>query len=190
MELIYSDPYYGSGEEEPGRFARELRAELATLDSAVHVREADIGRGADWPVVLVELFGSIDWPAVASVVAGPVAVFFLGEKIQKNTRAWLDMARRPKQLLAKRPVTRIDEQAALLLTLDELCDENVKLDRVEISVQVVELVTLASGKGTLDKRPEAVYLITVVSAGETRLFAIESNGNVAFKRRFAEPRLR
>jgi hypothetical protein len=189
VELIFADPYYDSPEEESGRFARELRAELAAFDPSVEVVEADIGRGADWPVVLAELFRTIDWPSVAST-AGPIAVFFLGEKIQRNSRAWLEMAGQLKQLLIRRPATRIDEKAALLLVIDQLSNEKVSLSNVEVSVQVVEHVTLASGRGTLDKRSEAVYVIAVCGTGESRLFVVEADGTVALQSRYAERRLR
>ena len=106
MELIFADPYYDSEEEESGRFIAELKEALVEFDQNVEVIESDIGRGADWPVALVELFQSIDWPTVASTV-GPISLYFLGERIKKNGEAWLEMARGLKRLLSKHRPSRI-----------------------------------------------------------------------------------
>ena len=189
MELIFADPYYDSDEEESGRYVAELRGALLEFDQNVEVVEADIGRGADCPVALVELFQSIDWPKVAST-AGPISLYFLGERVKKNGEAWLEMARALKRLVTKHRPTRIDEQAALLIVIEKLAGEGVALTRAEISVQVITQVTILHGKRALDRRPEAVYIVTVGLDGESYLFAIESNGNVALSKHFAEPRLR
>jgi len=189
VELIFSDPYYDSEEEKSGRYVAELKGVLSEFDQNVKVIEADIGRGADWPVALVELFHSIDWPTVAST-AGPISLYFLGERIKKNGEAWLEMARGLKRLLAKHRPTRIDEKAALLIVIEELAGKGVALTQAEISVQVITQVTISHGKRLLDRRPEAVYTITVGLDGESYLFAIESNGDVALSKHFAAPRLR
>ena len=189
MELIFADPYYDSEEEESGRFISELKEALVEFDQNVEVIESDIGRGADWPVALVELFQSIDWPTVASTV-GPISLYFLGERIKKNGEAWLEMARGLKRLLSKHRPSRIDEKAALLIVIEELAGQGVALTQAEISVQVITQVTITHGKKTLDRRPEAVYVVTVGLDGESYLFAVESNGNVALSKRFAEPTLR
>lgn len=186
MDLIFSDPYYDSGEYQPGRFARELSSELAETDPHVKVVETDIGRGADWPVALVTLFQSIDWPTVASAAA-PITVYFLGERIKKNGEAWLEMARALKRLLRRRRPARIDEKAALLIVLEELTEQGVTLTDATISLQVIEHVAFPRGKGILDKRPDAVYLIGVALTGESYVYAVEAEGNVAWKKRFADP---
>jgi hypothetical protein len=189
MELIFADPYYDSDEAASGRFVAELKAALAEFDQNVEVIEADIGRGADWPVALVELFQSVDWPTVASTV-GPISLYFLGERIKKNGEAWLEMARGLKRLLSKHRPSRIDEKAALLIVIEKLAGQGVPLTHAEISVQVITQVTIPHGKRTLDRRPEAVYIISVGLDGESYLFAVESNGDVALSKYFAEPRLR
>ena len=189
MELIFADPYYGSEEESSGRFVAELKEALAEFDPNVDVVEADIGRGADWPVALATLFQSIDWPIVASTV-GPISLFFLGERIKKNGEAWIEMARGLKLLLDKIRPTRIDEKAALLIVINDLAEREVDITQAEVSVQVLTLVTISHGRRSLDKRPEAVYTITVGLGGESYLFAIESNGNLALSKRFSEPRLK
>jgi len=189
MELIFADPYYDSKEEESGRFVAELKGALAEFDQNAEVIEADIGRGADWPVALVELFQSIDWPGVAST-AGPISLYFLGERIKKNGEAWTEMARGLKRLLSKHRPTRIDEKAALLIVIEELAAQGVALTRAEISVQVIVQMTVPHGKRILDRRPAAVYVVTVGFDGESYLFAVESNGNVALSKHFSEPRLR
>ena len=188
MELIFADPYYDSEEEELGRFAEELQEILQDFDQNVEVIDADIGRGADWPVALVEIFYSIDWPRVASTV-GPISIYFLGDRIKKNGEAWFEMARGLKRLLSQHRPTRIDEKAALLIVIEELAGQGVALEQAEISVQVITQVTIPHGKRILDRRPEAIYVVTVGLVGESYLFTVEANGNVALSKHFAEPRL-
>ena len=166
MELIFADPYYDTRDEETGRFVAELAGALEEFDQNAEVIEADIGLGADWPVALVKLFQPIAWPVVA-FTAGPISFYFLGEKIKKNGEAWIEMARRLKRLFAKRQPARIDEQAALLIVLQELTQKGIGLGRSEVSVQVVMQGTIPHGLSSLDSRPEAVYVVTVVLDGES-----------------------
>lgn len=133
IELIFADPYYDSEMEELDRFVAELKEALAEFDHDVMVFEADIGRGADRPVTLPELFQSIDWPTAASTV-GPISLYFLGEKIKKNGEAWLQMASGLKRLVLKHRPTRIDEKAALLIAIASLADQGVAITQAEISV--------------------------------------------------------
>lgn len=189
MELVFADPYYDSKEEEAGRFVAELTGALEEFDQNVEVIEADIGHGADWPVALVKLFESIDWPVVASA-AGPISLYFLGERIKKNGEAWLEMARRLKRIFAEHQPTRIDEQAGLLMVVEELAQKGIDLAKVEISVQVLIQVEIPHGQSLLDKRPEAVYVVTVVLDGQSWVYAVDSHGDVTMRAHFAEPRLR
>ena len=126
---------------------------------------------------------------MASTV-GPISLYFLGERVKNNGEAWLEMARGLKRLLGKHRPTRIDEKAALLIVIEELAGQGVALTQAEISVQVITQVTIPHGKRTLDRRPEAVYVVAVGIDGESYLFAVESNGNVAMSKHFSEPRLR
>jgi len=190
MELIFTDPHYDDYHNgSSGRLVSKLKGALAEFDQNVGVIEADIGRGADWPVALVELFQSMDWPTAASTV-GPISLYFLGERIKKNGEAWLEMARALKRLLRKHHPSRIDEKAALLIVIEQLAEQSVDITKAEISVQVITQVTLPHGKRTLDRRPEAVYILTVGLDGESYLFAVESNGCVALSKHFSEPMIR
>lgn len=118
MELIFSDPYYDSDAWEEGKYAIELTNQLSEFDENVEVIDTDIGQGADWPVVLAKIFSDVDWSILLTAAgAGAGGFFLLGEKINKNIDAWIEIGGKFKKLIEKCKPTRIDENGALLYNL-------------------------------------------------------------------------
>jgi len=84
MEFIVADPTYDA-EGDYQEFVAGLRKLASSVAPEFEVRDTDIGRGADWPAVL------LGW--------SPVALFFLGRKIEENLDAWLSLAKRFAEFL-------------------------------------------------------------------------------------------
>ena len=61
MQFIFSDPYYDSEDWDEKKYLNEVTDLLCSFDSSLVVEYANIGHGADWPGVLVELFNHVDW---------------------------------------------------------------------------------------------------------------------------------
>lgn len=85
--------------------------------------EVDVGGGADWPAVVYEVLqGLIPFSAIA-------AAFFYGDRIEKSTLAWKQMAGALLSLIPKHGFT--DANGAALLALDAVFEatgaEDVKL---------------------------------------------------------------
>src|SRR4030066_1329496 len=119
MELLFSDPYYGTKDWREGRYASELTSVLAEFDPSNKATDANIGHGADWPVVLVDIFNQIDWSSFLTL-AGASGLFLLGDKINKNIDAWIEIAKKLNKLIDKLHPARIDENAATIIVLNEL----------------------------------------------------------------------
>lgn len=162
MELIFPDPYYDS-EREGEDYAPALKTLLAPYDPQATVYGTDIGHGADNPSFLVQIFSSVDWSTLLSAGAG--TVFFLGKKINENIEAWLEIGEKVRTLVEKLLPSRIDELAAAVLVLKKLEEKLDKKNNLSITVQLVEFAPIPWGKYKLDKRPDALYLITVKGRG-------------------------
>lgn len=185
MELIFNDPYYDSAEEwEEGKYAKELAVELSEFDETIIAVDTSIGLGADWPVVLVKIFNNVDWASFLTI-AGPSGLFLLGDKINKNIDAWLEIGKKLKKLAKKLQPTRIDENAATLMALNDILENTGKKIDFSVSLEIIEFKLVPPGKSKLDKRPDALYLITVRIPGKVFVYGIKSNGNIEFKHEFS-----
>ena len=67
----------------------ELQKKLEAYDSPSAIADVELGHGADFPGILVELFNNVDWKLITGGTA--VGLFFLGDKINKNIDAWLEV---------------------------------------------------------------------------------------------------
>lgn len=61
MELIFPDVLYDSSEWKEGKYSKKLLSHIVQFDPEASATDTDIGHGADWPVVLVEIFNNLNW---------------------------------------------------------------------------------------------------------------------------------
>lgn len=175
MELLFGDPYYDSKDWDPRQYATELAEVIADVDPNVRTVETNVGHGADFPSVLVEFLVGLDWSAILGPVTAGI-LFFQGKRINENLDGWIDIAKKIKSLIKRLTPTRLDEKAAVLLVLDRLAEAGEDLGDLEISTNVIVLLPGPTGEGTLDKRPDAVYSISVEARLKAWLFVIKSDG--------------
>ena len=184
MEIIFNDPYYDS-ENEGKDFTLELKARLAPFDSEAGIFGTDIGHGADAPAYLVQLFTSVDWSTLLTASGvGVGATFFLGKKINENIDAWLEIAGKVKKIIDTLSPSRIDEHAATLIALKELEGTIESMAEISIYLQLIEYSPVPWGKYKLDKRPDALYIVTVKSNRKAYIYGIKSNSNIVFSHEF------
>lgn len=184
MELIFTDIYYDTEKWEEGRYCAELAGELFELDKDVVTIETDIGLGADFPSVLVDIFKNIDWPSLLTVV-GPAGLFLFGKKINENIDAWIEISQKFKRVIRRFSPSRIDEKGSLLVVLSELPEFGKKGVELDVSVQVVEFMPIPRGKGTLDKRPDALYIITIKVPEKIYVIGVKSNNTTVFRHEYS-----
>ena len=179
MELIFPDVLYGSPEWEEGKYSKELTSQLVYFDSGVSVTDTDIGHGADWPVVLVEIFKNIDWSSFLSV-SGIGGLFLMGEKINRNLDAWTEVGKKLTQLIKKIKPARVDEYGAAVLIINDFLKTNRQAKELNISIQIIEFTPVSWGKGILGKRPDALYIITVKTDNKSIIYGMKSNMKIEF----------
>ena len=179
MELIFPDALYDSSEWEEGKYSKELLSHIVQIDPEASVTDTDIGHGADWPVVLVEIFKSVDWSQLFTI-ASVGGVFLMGKQINENIDAWIEIGKKFGKLIEKIKPARVDEHAAVLLVINELQRHNM-LSGASISVQIVDFTSVEWGKGILGKRPDSLYIISVRTENKTIIYGMKSNMKIEFK---------
>ncbi len=180
MELLYDDAYYDTPEWEEGKFASYLKAELGEYDDEIIAFEDDIGTGADFPVILLDLFNSVDWSTLLTV-SGTTGFFFLGSKIEKNIDSWISLARRLGKLISKIKPTRIDEHAATLLAINDLDKNDKSISEMQVSLQILPFTPVPTAMRKLSKRPNALYLITIRTSDKLYVYEIKSDTTIISK---------
>lgn len=116
MELIFPDALYDSPEWEEGKYSKKLLSQLAKIDPEASVADIDIGHGAGWPVVLVEIFKGVDWSQLFTITSLG-GIFLLGKKINENIDAWIEIGKKFIKLIEKIKPARVDEHAAVLFII-------------------------------------------------------------------------
>ena len=185
MELIFADEYYDSPDYKEGAFSKDLKNELGEFDSQLETIDGDIGHGADWPVVLIELFKEIDWTSVFKVGTIPT-VFFLGKKINENIDAWIEISKKLKKLFEKKQPTRIDEKAALLIVLRDMTENNHDLKDSDISLRVHSYDGDFDINKKLINRPDSLYVYDIQTPDSFLIYGVKSDGTVSFKHQYGK----
>lgn len=102
---------YDSEFQDEGNKLRPKDFDTESFDSAF---EVDLGAGADWPFIAYQVLSSV---APVSIL---VSTFFLGERIEKNFKAWRRISR---SLLGLTPEHAfLDRNGAAVLALSKLSE--------------------------------------------------------------------
>jgi hypothetical protein len=183
MQFIFSDPYYDTESWDDSQYLQELETVLAEYDKNLVLHHADIGHGADWPGVLVEIYSSLDWKVVTGTSVA--SVFLLGEKINKNLDAWLSIGQKVSSLIQKFKPARIDEEAAICWVINELSINETSLKDLEIRLQVVPFSSGPSkSKLKLEAQPDNLYIISARTSTKVYVYGLKSNSKLEFKKEF------
>ena len=179
--MIFRDNYYDNVDyNEESKYAPELKSELLEFDTEVKTLEGDIGHGADWPVVLVEIFNSVDWASILKTSSIP-AVFFLGKKINENLEAWILICKKLRKIIDKFKPVRIDEKAALLIVLEDLINSKAYLKELEVTLKIHSYDSNFSLRNSLLKRPDSLYIFNIETKDKFFIYGIKSDSNISFK---------
>lgn len=185
MELIFADEYYDSPDFKQGAFSKFLKNELIEFDSQLETIDGNIGHGADWPVVLIDLFREVDWNSILKIGTIPT-VFFLGKKINENLDAWLEISKKLKKLFEKKKPTRIDEKAALLIVLQDITDNKQELSDLEITLRVHSYDGNFDINKKLINRPDSLYVFDILTTEVFFIYGVKSDGKISFKHKYGK----
>lgn len=183
MQLIFGDPYYDTDgyEENPTRYLTELEVKLKEFDENVILKESDIGHGADYPTVTA-ILDIINIMKEHPFISTADVLFFNGERINKNIDGWLGILKKINLLIEKIKPYRIDEHAALVVALNKIIIEKHGEDLSELSAElkIIDFGNNEEINEGFEKRPEALYLITIKAQERIYIVGIKSNGKIEF----------
>ncbi|ABE55533.1 hypothetical protein Sden_2253 [Shewanella denitrificans OS217] len=184
MQLIFSDPYYDTKKWDEAVFSNEIKNSLIqVIDEDLNVHYSNIGHGADCPSILVELFNSIDWKAIAGTSL--VGAFLLGEKINKNLDAWTAIGKKVNAIIKKFNPARIDEKAALAWVINDLAEKGQVQGIIELNIQVVPFTSgPCKTKLQLESQPDNLYVISVKLKNNVFVYGLKSNTKLEFLKEF------
>tara|TARA_R110002051_G_C8669119_1_gene490135 strand:- start:397 stop:975 length:579 start_codon:yes stop_codon:yes gene_type:complete len=149
----------------------EILKELKDLNQDVEFKEVNLGRGADWVLILV-------------VLSSIVSVISLGDKMEKGIDGWIKIGNRLKKLFEKSDRLYVDVEGAKILAIT-----NISEDRDINSLVLVDSHTNSLTDFSLwfkDRKPENfiskpfnIYYFTFEVNFETVVtLAVKSNGEI------------
>lgn len=144
MEIIFNDQSYDSTIIEK-EFIKEFEKDIKEFDKNVKWKNADIGRGADWPVILA-IYSAV----VSTMTAIPLLLDF-AKKFKKHFSKIED----------KYGKLRISEDCAGLLALNYISENerNInKIDNILKKIIAIDPPARSQKTGYLDDNPDSYYV--------------------------------
>lgn len=171
MQLIVPDPSYArESEVDRGQFLSDLEAHLREIFGDVSLRDSDIGRGADWPVIVATLSG----------------LFLLGKPINENVEARIGLSRKfgrlLKWVLSKCVAYRVDAAGANLLAINSILhaeEEPISSIELAASAFIPFWTNPLRDPAGLDHHPDGLFAKAfVVNGRRIYILGIKSNGSI------------
>lgn len=169
-KIILSDPTYGGDFGDLSDVMRDLRSEFQRSNFEAELTNSDIGRGADWPVVIAALTG----------------LAMLGKKIDEGIEGWIKVARRIRKLVnklkRKKKLVAIDRHIANLLCLEYIGRHSENVPRkIELAGEsIIALQTVEHHQhGGVERYPDAIYVMKyLVDSSTLHVFLVGTEGTI------------
>lgn len=170
MEIIISSHSFDTefGDDNRNSILKDIESELRQLNTAYSIENANIGRGADFPGILVTIAG----------------ILFAIKEFNDNLDSLVSLAKKIKNIIfeiKKFASIRIDKEGALFITLESIASytpagvESIKL----VLSEVINGDPLPWGKsGSIYQFPEALYLNVIEADDELFISVVRSDGNI------------
>lgn len=149
----------------------DIVTELKEIDNNLDVSEVNLGRGADWILILATL-GSI-----TSVIA-------LGDKLEKGIEGWIKIGKRILNIFKKSDRVYLDENAAKIIAITHISNK-IDIKNIElIDNHTTFLVDFSHwfkqrNPESLEAKPFNIYNFTFqVNDNSTISLSIKSNGEI------------
>ena len=145
MEIIFNDQSY-EGQISEKEFIKEFEKDIKEFDKNAKWKNADIGRGADWPVILA---------IYSSVLATITAISLLLAFAKKFKNHFLKVEYKYGRL-------RISEDCAGLLALNYISENESNISKIDnILKKNISIDPPARSKktGSLDDNPDSYYFL-------------------------------
>jgi len=141
------------------------------IDNSFEVKTVNIGTNADYILL---------W----SIFTGLGALFFLGDKIEKNIEAWSKIGKRIKKVIRKSTVTYIDKDFAIFLCVDYLYNK-YKTSNIELKhdarFSLEDLSNMIHDRDNKDfiASPHSIYYFSFeINNSEVEIISVRSDGKI------------
>ena len=186
MQILFYDKYYDTEDYESNmnRFKNELNQQFKEFDDNIKTYDANIGHGADSPSIIIDIFNNFGSKEV--IVASLVSLFFLGDKINKNVNAWLEIINKISTLIQKNKPARIDAETAMLLAFKFVLDKKYNIEDISLSTQVIPFNKgSVSSDNILETTPDSLYIFSIKVKNKIFIIGIKSKGNIEFTHEYS-----
>lgn len=181
IEILVNEPALMNRKIDKNIDIQEFKDELEAINTEYDVDSTNIGPGADWILLLISV---------------TVSLFLLGEKINKNLDAWIDLSKKFKKLLNKIKHKKffIDSNGATLVALNDLLKKNEIIENIDL-VHSYELSNHPMKSFFMDERPPAridskpyrfFVKIFLVNDRLFHIYGVKSNGEIKFYQIFTD----
>jgi len=182
MEILFGDKYYDTDKWAPGKFQKETQKEIENIGIRGNIYDENIQQGADWPVVLAELFYDIDWGPFSKITLFGL-IFLSGKKINENLEAWAHIWDKIKTLFNRIQPSRIDEKTAFIFGIDYLKSQ-YNIDRfLDSTIQICVYNTNPNYDKSILHRPDALYLMKIVTPEHIHILGVKSNKKIVIEKK-------
>jgi hypothetical protein len=174
VEILVQDGSYPEGEapwENRQEMLRAIEEEIAELGGTSELKDANLGRGADWPFIAITIGG----------------LFLLGKDIEENLDAWIRLGSRflsmVQRLRSRIGRVYVDAKGALLITVGSVQERLGAPNSLEVlSQSTTNLDSISFNQpGTLAAHHDNLYVHVIIVNGDVMLVVgIRSTGEVEF----------
>lgn len=145
--------------------------DLKEIDNNVKISEINLGRGADWVLIL-------------AILSSITSVIDLGDKLEKGIVGWINIGKRISNIFKKSDRVYLDENAAKIIGITHIAAKmdisNIKL----IDYHITNLVDFAEwfkqrNPESFESKPFNIYNFTF-EVNEVRIItlSVKSNGEI------------
>lgn len=149
----------------------EIIGELQEIDNNVEIVEINLGRGADWVLILATL------SAITNVIA-------LGDKLEKCIEGWIKIGKRISKIFKKSDRVYLDETAAKIIAITHISTK-MNIDSLKlIDYHNTNLVDFSEwfkqqNPESFESKPFNIYNFTFeVNEIRTISLSVKSNGEI------------
>lgn len=149
----------------------EILKELKEIDNNVDIAEINLGRGADWILILATL-NSI------------IGVMALGDKLEKGIDGWIKIGKRISKIFNKSDRVYLDDNAAKIIAITHISNKIDIKDIKLIDQHTTILVDFSDwfkqrNSESFEAKPFNIYNYTFeVNNDRTISLSIKSNGEI------------
>lgn len=177
IEILVNNPEFEEKINEEGLSDGDYQYLIARyeLDDVEKVEDVNIGTGADFMVVLMQ------------IVAGGLTLITLGKNIEDGLHWWIATGKKIFSIHKRNELIAVDENGAIAMAIHFLVErQKEEIDAIQVidkhTIQLSEISELMGDgrdKTSLISQPENLYILTiVVNNWRTYVLSVQADGKI------------